>query len=233
MKTFHALLIAASFFPSAAFAADDAFFFAVEGVHHWRHGSSNTVDGGSPTVNGGAVKDVKFSDANGIGASFGYRLDPQWSIFASYQYVKSDISWWVDFTTASDFKFRGEAESHLSLLNVAYNFDLTERTSLEAAAGLGLSINKLDKLTEMTSATSAWVANHHGSTQHDFAGQISAAVNHQFTDNLSFQVKGNIGYTGRFATKDFRTSSSIQAINPYVIDDVWSASIGASLKLSF
>ena len=233
MKTFHALVIASSFLPSVAFAVDDAFFLTVEGVHHWRHGSSNTVNGGVSSVNGGAVKDLKFRGANGIGASFGYRFDPHWSIFASYQHVKSDISWQTVFTTASPTNFRGEAKSKLSLLNIGYNFDLTERTSLETAVGLGLSINDFDNLIEFNSPSGSLVANHHSRTQKDLAGQLSAAINHQFTDNLSFQVKGNIGFTGGFATENYRSLPSKQAINPYTVDDVWSASIGASLKLSF
>lgn len=233
MKRIHILLIAASVLPNAALAADDSYFFGVEALHHWRHGSSNTQNGGDPAVAGGIVKEVKFSDANGFGANFGYRFDPHWSVFASYQYVKSDISWWADFVTATDTNFRGDVTSHVALINLGYDFDLTDRTALQTSVGIGFSRNGMSNLTEHDRKTDAWQADLFGNTQTDFASQISAGISHKVTDNLSVQIKGKLDYVGGFETKDYRVYTSRLDINPYVFDDVWSASIGASLKLSF
>src|SRR5690554_2854137 len=116
-------LLAASLFPLSASAEDIGLFGGLDLSGGVASGSSGTTNGGNPVAGGGIVENVEFGNTVGIGGHVGYRFDPAWSAFLSYQHVRGDVSWDAVFPLFGvTSNFDGTAISNVVLANLAYDF---------------------------------------------------------------------------------------------------------------
>lgn len=226
--------------PSAALAEDldKGFFAGIDLLGGFATGSSSTTNGGgTPPVyhSDGVVRDVTFGNTLGIGGHIGYRLDPNWSAFASYHYIRGDIGWSADYPSlgiASDFS--GDAYSNVLMGNVAYRHALSDETSLILKAGLGVSLNTLSDITEVNPTDGSLISHLANHTKASPAGQVGVGFQHAITSNVTLGLDASLGYAGSFETGDTRTlGSDVMEINPYEIENVWRGNLGGSLKVNF
>jgi len=228
--------IATTVFLSASAQAQDGGFFAGLDVSGGlAFGSSSTRNGGAAFAGGGIVNDVKFGDTLGIGGHIGYRFDTSRSAFISYQYIRGDVSWGADFPAAGAASgFNGNAISNVVMGNLAYDWALSDATSIRISAGLGVSINALSGVVETDRPTGLFLADVAGHTRINPAAQIGAGIRQRIAPNATLGLDAAISYTGGFETGDTRSGNlGVTSITPYKIDDVWRASLQASLRFDF
>ncbi|MFT4121287.1 outer membrane beta-barrel protein [Bradyrhizobium sp.] len=228
-------LVAACVAPASALAQGAGFFVGLDASAGMAFGSSSTTNGGAPWAGGGVVNNVKFGETAGIGGHAGYRFDPALSAYVSYQYVRGDVSWDATFPmfgVASDFK--GTAVSHVVMGNLAYEFALSDRTSIRTSAGLGLSFNSLSSVMETDVGTGLFLADVADHTRLSPAAQIGAGLQHRIAPKAMLSLNTSVSYTGSFETGNTRSGNlGITPITPYKIDDVWRASLSGSIRLEF
>lgn len=200
-------------------------------------GSSRTTDGGAPAAGGSIVGDIRFGLTAGFGGHIGYRFDPSTSVFISYQHVRGGIGWTADFPEYDlSSEFAGTAISNAVFGNVAYDHPLSDTIVLKGSLGLGMSLNTLSGVLESDAKNNgdpvAHVAAH---SQFNPAARVGAGVQHRIGPNAVLNLDASLIYVGGFATGDTRSGNVGQytAINPYRIDDVLRADLGASLRFQF
>lgn len=228
-------LIAASFIPLPASADNTGFFAGLDLSGGAAFGSSKTTDGGASWAGGSVVDNVKFGNTTGIGGHAGYRFDPALSGFISYRHVRGDVSWNATFPmfgVASDF--RGGAVSNVILGHLAYDFALSDATSIRASAGVGLSLNSLANIVETDLESGFFLADVADHTRISPAAQIGAGLQHRFAPNAMLGLNASVSYTGGFETGGTRSGNlGITTITPYRIDDVWRTELSASIQFEF
>ncbi len=231
------LLAASACVPFASLAQQPGFFAGLDAAVGTTRGSSSTRDGGGDFGAGGIgiVSDVKFEHTTGIGGHLGYRFDSPWSVFLSYQYTRSDIRWRADFPAYdSRTDFSGKAFSHTILANVGYAFPLTEATTLHATAGLGVAFNALSDVVERNAATGQFASDVADHTHTSPAARLGIGLHYAATRHTLISLDAAVTYQGSFHTGKTRSGNlGITAITPYEIDDVWHASLGASVSVMF
>lgn len=217
------VLIATSLVPVSALAKDIGFFAGLDLSGGMASGSSKTTDGGASWAGGGVVDNVKFGNAAGIGGHAGYRFAPALSGFISYQYIRGDVSWDAAFLmlgVASDFK--GAAISNVIMGNLAYDFALSDTTSIRASAGVGLSFNSLSNVVETDLGTGLFLSDVADHTRISPAARISAGIQHKIAANAVLGLDASVSYMGGFETGNTRSGNlGVTPITPYKIDDVW------------
>jgi len=227
--------IAASVFPAFALAGDTGFFAGLDVTGGVASGSSHTTNGGAAIAGGGVVDNVKFGDALGVGGHVGYKFNPALSVFISYQHVQGDVSWDANFPlfgVASNFD--GTAISNAVLGNIAYDWALSDATSIIATAGIGLSFNSLSGIVESDQATGLFLSDVADHTQVNPMVQLGAGIDHKISANIVLVLSVSVSYTGEFETGDTRSGNlGITSIAPYKIDDVWRANLGISMRFTF
>jgi len=228
-------LIAVSLVPVPAFADDAGFFAGFDFSGGAAVGSSSTKDGGASWAGGGVVNNVKFSGTASVGGHAGYRFDQALSGFISYQYIRGDVGWDAAFPlfgVASNFK--GAATSNVILGNLAYDFALSDTTSLRASAGVGLSFNSLSNVTETDVGTGLYLANLADRTRTSPAAQIGAGIQHRIAPQAVLGLNASVSYTGGFETGTTRSGNlGVTPITSYKIDDVWRTQLSASIRFQF
>jgi hypothetical protein len=221
--------------PACALAEDAAVFAGLDLSGGWASGSSSTTDGGAAIAGGGVAGNVTFGQTAGIGGHLGYRFDPSLSTFISYGHLRGSVSWDAAFPlfgVASNF--RGDAISNLIMGNLAYDWALSDTTSLRASAGLGLSLNSLSGVVESDEGTGLFLADVADHTHISPAAGIGAGIQHKIAPNAALGVNAAVSYVGGFETGDTRSGNlGVTAITPYRIDHVWRANLGASLRFDF
>lgn len=228
--------------PLSAFADEPGFFAGLDVTGGTAEGRSSTKNGGgNPFTNtpgaGGEVDNVKFKDTTGIGGHIGYRFtNSPLSVFISYQHIRGKLGWDASYSLfpGAVSSFDATATSNILLGNLAYDWRLTELTSLRASLGLGVAYNALSNITEIDKPTGQFgskVANHREASP---AAQFSAGIRHKVSSNIVLGLDALVSYTGGFETGDTRSGNlGVTRINAYKIDDVWRANLGASLIFNF
>ena len=236
--TYRALVSAAATLllaPVSAFADEAGFFAGLDAAGGIAFGSSDTTDGGAAFAGGGVVENVKLGRVAGIGGHAGYRFDSPLSAFVSYQYLRGDVSWdarYPLFGIASNFE--GTAVSHVLMGNLAYDFALSDATSLRTTAGLGLSFNTLSSVVEADAGTGLFLADLAEKTKVSPAAQVGAGIQHKLTDSITWGLSTSVSYSGSFETGTTRNGNlGVTPINPYKIDDVWRVNLGTSIRFRF
>lgn len=228
-------VVIASFIPLPAFAEQLGFFAGMDISGSAAYGSSSTTNGGAPIAGGGVVGNVKFGRGVGIGGHIGYRFDPAWSIFISYQHVRNDVSWDANFAAygvTSDFA--GTAISNGILGNVAYDLAVSDATSLRLSAGLGVTSNSFSNVVETDKATGLFVSVVADEAHLSPMARIGAGLRHKVLANVELGVDASATYAGGFETGNTRRGNlGVTSIMPYRIDDVWRADVSASLRVAF
>ncbi|WP_322998443.1 autotransporter domain-containing protein [Castellaniella sp.] len=229
------LVITAAALPATAAAQAPGFFAGLDVSGGIARGSSSTQDGGAAFAGGGVVENVKFGNTTGIGGHVGYQIDPAVSAFISYQYTRGDIDWdahFPRFGVASSFS--GDATSHTILANIAYDWPLSEATTIRATAGLGVTFNTLSGVTEREKPSSAFASNVADHTEAGPTGQLGAAIQHYITPNAMLSLNVSAAYVGAFRTGDTREGNlGVTQITPYEIRDTWRMNLGASVRMRF
>jgi hypothetical protein len=222
-------------FPVPALAEDSGFFAGLDVSGGLASGSSSTRNGGAAFAGGGVVGNVKFDGTIGVGGHVGYRFDPSVSAFISYQYIRGGVSWDAKFPligAASDFD--GDAISNVIMGNVAYDWALSDATSIGVSTGIGLSFNSLSDVVETDKATGLFLADVEDHTEISPAAQIGVSLQHRIAPNAVLALNAAVSYVGDFETGDTRSGNlGVTPITPYGIDDVWRANLGASLNFAF
>lgn len=219
-------------------AQDHAVFGGLDILGGMAFGSSSTKNGGGllPLFEGdGVVSNVSFGETVGVGGHVGYRFNPSWSAILSYQHIRGDIGWDATFTNhGGASKFGGDAISNAIIGNIAYERPLSGATALNLRAGLGVSFNRLSGIVETYKPTGEFISDVAGKTKPAPLAQIGAGVHHKLTARATIGLDALLAYTGGFETGDTRKGNlGVTDINPYRIDDVWRANLGASFRLDF
>ena len=221
--------------PAMALAGERDFFAGLDVSGGTAFGSSSTTDGGAPFAGGGVVDHVRFGETTGIGGHIGYRFDPAMSIFISYQHIRGDVGWNASFPLFGvSSRFEGSAVSDMITGNAAYELALSDATAVRATAGLGVTFNKLSGLVETDRATGLFLADVAGHTKISPVAQVGTGVRYKFTPSAVLGLDASVAYAGGFETGTTRSGNlGITDINPYKIDDVWRANLGASISFQF
>lgn len=229
-----ALVFSASV-PASGFAGEPGFFAGLDVSAGMAQGSSDTRDGGAGFAGGGIVDGVKFGNTAGIGGHVGYRLDPSWSVFLSYRYVRGDIRWRAAFPAIGvASRFSGTALNHTVLANVGYEIPLTSATAFQATAGLGVAFNALAGVAETDEATSAFLSDVADHTQASPAARIGLGLRYAATRHATIGLDAALTYVGGFRTGNTRSGNlGVTPITPYDIDGVWRTSLSASAEVRF
>lgn len=235
LKLLISALAATVFVPVLALAEDTDFFVGFDLSGETASGSPGTTDGGAPWAGGSVISNIKFENTAGIGGHAGYRFGPALSGFVSYQYIRGNVSWdaaFPRFSVASSFK--GAAISNVIMGNIAADFALSDTTSLRASAGVGLSFNTLSNVVERVFWTEEFLADLADRTRIGPAARIGAGIQHKIAANAVVGLNASVSYTGGFETGSTRSGNlGITPIRPFRIDDVWRASLGASVRVEF
>lgn len=226
---------AALLMPGAAQAAESGFFGGLDVMGGIAGGASDTRDGGAPFAGGGIVENLEFGETIGLGGHFGYRFESSFSTFLSYQHARGSIGWDAVFPLISAASsYQGDALSNTVMVNVGYDWALTEATFIGASAGVGLSVNTLSGVVETDRPSGLFLSDVKDHSRVSPAAQVALSVQHTFASGLELGLNAAVSYTGGFDTGDTRVGNlGITAINPYRIDDVWRAGLGASLRYRF
>lgn len=229
------LAVAPIAFPLPALAAEQGLFAGLDASAGAAFGSSKTTNGGASFAGGGVVDGVKFGTTWGGGGHVGYQFDPAMSAFISYQSVWGDVRWNAHYPLiGASSKFDGMAISNVILGNVAYEFPLSNATTLKTTAGLGVAFNTLSNVTETDRPTGVFLSNLESRTKIGPAAQVGLGLRHKIAPNAIVGLDGLVAYMGGFETGNTRSGNlGVTEINPYRIDDVWRASVSASIKASF
>ena len=228
--------------PLSAFAGESGFFAGIDVSGGTAHGRSSTKNGGGDAHTntpgaGGIVENVKFKDTTGIGGHVGYRFNESLATFITYQHMRGNVSWDADYPTYGGgvaSSFDGRATSNILMGNVAYEWALTQATSLRASAGLGVAYNSLSNITEINKPDGAFVSKVANHREVSPAAQIGAGLRHKVSSNIALGLDVLVSYTGGFETGVTRSGNiGVTRINAYKINDVWRANLGASLTFSF
>lgn len=221
--------------PAPAFAQDSGVFAGLDVSAGLASGSSSTTDGGAPFAGGGVVENVDFGTTVGIGGHLGYRLNPAFSAFVSYQHSRGDVSWDADFPLiGAASAFEGTAVSNAVMANIGYDVPLSGATSLEFTAGAGLSFNVLSGVVETDKATGIFLSDVAEQTRTSPVARIGAGLRHQVSPGVALGLNLSASYGGGFETGDTRSGNlGITEINPYEIDDIWRVDLGASVRFRF
>lgn len=213
-------------------AGTGGFFADVNAGGVFRSGTSSTTNGGESRT--GVVSGVRFSEAFAIGGHLGYRLNPEWSAFVSYDHVSGDANWDVDFQLAGTSNFKANAASNIFLGNVAYSHALDTATSLTIGAGAGVSVNALGRAEE-SHVIHGHYATVDAQTIVSPAVRASIGIAHRIAPQVSLGLNASISYLGAFESGSARDYPGLgrQVIGPYRLSDVSGAAITASLKASF
>lgn len=225
-------IMATLFLSASAQAQDNGFFAGLDVSGGLASGSSDTTNGGADFAGGGVVDNVKFGETLGIGGHIGYRFTPSFSAFIGYQYVQGSVNWDANFplfNITSDFK--GDAISNVLMGNLAYDWALSEVTSIRASAGLGMSIDSLSDVVETDRGTGLFLADVADHTRTSPAAQLGAGIQHKITSNMVLGLNAAVSYTDSFETGNTRSGNlGVTSITPYRIDDVWRANLGVSIR---
>jgi hypothetical protein len=228
-------LIFSTLIPAPGVAQEPGFFAGLDVSAGIAQGSSDTRDGGASFAGGGIVDGVKFGNTTGIGGHAGYRLDPSWSLFLSYQYARGDVRWRAAFPAiGAASRFSGTAYSHTVLANVGYEKPLTSTVTLQASAGLGVAFNALADVVEKDEATSAFLSDVAKHTRANPAARIGLGLRYAVAKHATIGLDAAITYIGGFRTGDTRSGNlGVTPITPYDIDGVWRTSLSASAGMRF
>lgn len=217
--------------PISLCAQETPFFAGIDVSGGFADGSSDTVDGGY--FGNGVVGNVEFGETIGVGGHFGYRFSPALSVSVAYQHIRGDVSWDARFPAAAS-RFEGTAISDVLLLRGSYDMPLSQATTVGISAGAGLSFNTLADVAETDIASGTFLADIEETTEISPAFEIAAGLRHEITPRVALSLDAAVAYTGDFQTGDTRRGNAgVTPIGAYAIDDVWRASLGASLRVGF
>lgn len=221
--------------PAAAHAQDTGLFAGVDVSTGIAGGSSDTTDGGAPFAGGGVVEDVDFGQTLGIGGHIGYKFNRSTSISLNYQHVRGDISWRADFPlygVASDFE--GKAVSDTIMANLAYEHPLSDTLAIRASAGGGVAFNRMSNVVETDVASGQFLSDVASRSRTKPVGQLGAGFRYKVMPNAALGLDAIFAWSGGYETGNTRSGNlGITDINPYRINDVWRASLGASFRYGF
>lgn len=227
--------IAVLLLPASTLAEDTSFFAGLDLSGGWAFGSSSTTNGGAAFAGGGVVDNVTFGQTTGIAGRLGYRFDPSLSTFISYTHLRGSVGWDAAFPlfgVASNF--RGDAISNLVMGNLAYDWALSDTTTLHASAGLGIAVNSLSGVVESDEGTGLFLADVADHAHISPTAEIGAGIQHKIAPNAALGLHAAVSYAGGFETGDTRSGNlGVTPITPYRIDHVWRANLGASLRFDF
>jgi hypothetical protein len=228
-------VLAAIACPVAASAGEPGFFAGLDVSGGTAFGSSGTTNGGAPIAGGGIVGDVRFGETWGIGGHAGYRFNPAVSAFVSYQHIRGSIGWTAAFPLYGvSSRFDGSAVSNAILGNIAYEFPLSDATTIRTTAGLGVSFNTLSGVVETDVASGQFLSNLADHTNAGAMALVGLGLGHWIAPNAEVGLDGSIAYAGSFETGNTRSGNQgITGINPYGIDDVWRANLSGSIRFEF
>ena len=234
-KIHAAAFLAALLAPASASAGETGFFLGPDLSGGLAFGSSSTTNGGSAWAGGGIVSNVGFGTTVGIGGHAGYRFGPALSAFVSYEHAWGDVSWNATFPMMGVASlFKGAAISDVVMGNIAYDLVLSDRTTLRAGFGAGLSFNSLAGVVETDVASGGLVARLADHTRTSPAVRIGAGIEHRVGARTVLGLNTAVSYVGGFETGNTRSAGgAAMPIGPYRIDDVWRASLGASMRFEF
>jgi hypothetical protein len=218
-------------FPASAFAADAGFFVGLDLTGGKAFGSSDQTDGGAAFGGGGVVENVDFGDTVGIGGHLGYRINEALSVSLAYQHIWGDVSWDANFPAISSVSaFEGTAVSDMILANVSYDMAVSDAISISPKVGAGLTFNTLSGVVETLKSTGQFLSDVSDATQISPVAQVEIGLRYNMAPNMSLNLGTALAYTGGFKTNDTRSGNlGVTPITPYEIDDVWRASLGASI----
>lgn len=221
--------------PMTALAGEDDFFAGLDLLGGVASGSSSTRDGGAPFAGGGVVDDVRFGETTGIGGHMGYRFAPDLAVSISYQHIRGDIGWNANFPLYGvSSGFEGSATSDAVIGSIAYETPLSDATVVRGTAGLGISFNSLSGVVETDRGSGLFLADVADHTKISPVAQVGAGLRHKITPNVALGLDALFAYSGGFETGNTRSGNlGVTDINPYRIDRVWRANIGASIRIAF
>ena len=120
------------------------------------------------------------------------------------------------------------------MANIAYDFALAQATTLRLSSGLGVAYNKLSGVDEHNVRTGRLLSHLESERKTNLAAQVGVGLRHWISANTEIGLDLLATYTGGFKTGDTREGNlGVTEINAFEIDDVWRASIGASVRYAF
>lgn len=223
--------------PGAAFGMDlsfeDGLHISLSSGAAFRVGTSYTTDGGASFGKGGVVSDVRFAPAISMGGEIGYRFGPSMSAFVSVDHVEGAAGWMARYAGGILAHFNGRAASDIIMGNVRFTLLASEKTSIDIGVGAGVALNTLRNVTE-SDAWGSIYADVHDRTLVKPAARLSVGLQHELAPSVLVGAAAALSYVGGFSTADTRDAGlGAEPIKPYVLSDVWSASVTASLKVRF
>ncbi|MEP1442483.1 MAG: hypothetical protein ABJK39_05685 [Hyphomicrobiales bacterium] len=242
-----ALFSSSCFLTGAAFAEDDVsadvfrtggFYGAVEAGASFRSGSTNTTNGGSAFGGGGVSRDVEFGSAYSIGGRLGYEVSPKFSYFISYDHIDGDLDFRADFPAIANFdqRYGGKATTDLVLANVAYSMPILKSSRLKLGLGVGVAFNEFRDIVENAPPPNPFFAIVDDGQTTNFAARVTAGIEHDFNDSLSFTLNAGLDYYGDFETGSSRLNFGAPPADPigeYEIENVWGATVSGAFTYRF
>ena len=229
--------LAAMLVASPALTDDTGFFVGGGAFAEKAFGSSSTTNAGASWGGGGIVDNVRFGTGVGGGLHAGYRFDDARSIFMSYDYSRSDISWEAAFPALgpnTKSRFDGTAVSNALMGNFAYDYALSDATTLQTSVGAGLSLNTLLNVRESDFSSGGFTSNLENHTQISPVAQVGASLTHHITPGITLSLNASASYTRGFETGNSRSDNVVTTgITPYEIENIWRTKVGASLRFAF
>jgi uncharacterized membrane protein len=181
------------------------------------------------------VDNVEFGETIGVSGHVGYRITPALSVSLGYQHIWGDVSWDANFPAIDAASgFEGTATSDTILAKVAYDVAVSEAMAIRPNAGLGLTLNTLSDVVETDKPTGLFLSDVDGNTQVSPMAQIGVGIRYKLTSSTLLNIDTSVAYTGGFRTGNTRSGNlGITEIRRYEIEDVWRASLGASIQFEF
>ncbi len=221
--------------PVAAQAEDGPLFAGIDLAAGLAAGTSSTTNGGAAFAGGGVVNNIGFDPALGLGGHLGYRFDPAWTGQLRYSHTRGGVRWDADFTLiGATSQFAGTASSDVIMGQVNHDWALSPSTALTTGLGLGVSFNTLSGVVETDQGTGTFLSDVEHHTMINPAAQLQLGLEHTLAPGAILGLEAGVAYAGAFETGATRRGNlGVTSIQPYRLDHVWRASLGASFKVSF
>lgn len=96
------------------------------------------------------------------------------------------------------------------------------------------SVFRRSSVVETDKGTGLFLADVANHTRVSPAAQIGAGIEYKFSSASLLGLSAAVGYGGGFKTGNTRSGNlGATPINPYKIDDVWRANLGATIRFRF
>lgn len=187
-----------------------AFFLEGEAGAAIRKANSKTTTGGAIWSGGGQVTSVQSAATSVTGVRAGVTLGGL-QLFASYRHLDGGVNWSTDFPRFGQVNLRtaARATSDVLLANVAYVFAVDRKTVIRLSAGAGVSLNKLEGISEGDTIAVIDAAQNTA-----FSGRLAAGLDYKLVGNWRLGLEAGLDYYGKFRTADTRTASSVGSPEP-------------------